>query len=489
MSLDLAHFVGNRKKLVGLFGLSWLLVQGAVMVCHLNKPLPSGISFLGQNRSVQEIRFLKDLTYLDDQGVRQSEQEIFDAVFEMIDRAETFVLVDMFLFNPFLGDESRPYRRLSDELTERLLSKRASDPSLEMVLITDPINTLYGGTRSEHLSRLEAAGIRVVMTSIERLRDSNPAYSSLWRMTGAWLGNSPGSVVSNPFGAGKVSLRSFVHLLNFKANHRKVIIADDDEGPIALVTTANPHDGSSAHENVALQFRGEAVGDVLKAERAVLALSGAALIEYSMPEPEPALFIGGEELTIRVASEGKIKESVIDALEIAGTGDVIRLVMLYLSDRDIINTLIRARQRGAEVRVLLDPNRDAFGREKSGVPNRQAAFELSRENLDLKWRETHGEQCHSKLLLIEYRNESAFLSTGSANYTRRNLDDFNLELNVVVQGSAENALFEEVAAYFEALWNNESDRLYSVAYEKYEDSSLFRRGLYRVMEQTGFSTF
>ncbi len=461
------------------------------MVCHLNKPLPLGVSFHGQSRSVREIRFLTDLTYLDSHGERQCEQQIFDAVFEMIDRAETFVLIDMFLFNSFAGENSSPHRQLSGELTERLLAKRASDPALEMVLITDPINTLYGGTNSEHLNRLEAAGIRVVVTSIERLRDSNPGYSSFWRMTGAWLGNSPGTAISNPFGGGNVSLRSFVHLLNFKANHRKVIVADDEDGPIALVTTANPHDGSSAHENVALQFRGEAVGDILLAEEAVLALSGAASLEYSMPDPSPErpLFLGGEDLTLRVVSEGKIKKSVINALEIAGAGDAVRLVMFYLSDRDIVKALIQARQRGAEVRIMLDPNRDAFGREKSGVPNRQVAFELNREKLDLKWRETHGEQCHTKLLFIEYRDESAFLSTGSANYTRRNLDDFNLELNVVVEGPVESILFGQVRTYFEALWNNESDRLYSVAYESYEDPSVIRRALYRVMEHTGFSTF
>ncbi len=51
--------------------------------------------------------------------------------------------------------------------------------------------------------------------------------------------------------------------------------------------------------------------------------------------------------------------------------------MFYLSERQIIKALIAAQQRGVQVRVLLDPNKDAFGREKNGIPNRQVAAELT----------------------------------------------------------------------------------------------------------------
>lgn len=479
----------NRAKIFGLLLLAWVLVQSVVLVCHTLKPLPMGISFAGREHSVEAIRFLKDLTFTDVHGQRHSEQEVFDAVGEMIDRAKTFVLIDMFLFNPYLGEADMPLRKLSSELTERLIEKKSSSPEIEIVFITDPINTLYGGLEPRHLVQLEEAGIRIVYTAIEKLRDSNPLYSSFWRMTGRWLGNSPGDWAPNPFGEGRVSLRSYLHLLNFKANHRKVVVTDDDRGLIGLVTTANPHDGSSAHENVALQFRGAAVGDLLEAERAVMTMSGAGPIRVDVPPVSPSLFIGGSELTLQVVSEGKIKEAVIDALNTTGLGDSIRLVMFYLSDRDIIDAIRRAHQRGALVQVMLDPNRDAFGREKNGVPNRQVAYELHRDNLDVRWRQTNGEQCHTKLLYIEYQDQGAFLSTGSANYTRRNLDDFNLEMNVIVRGGSEHPVFGDVREYFEQLWGNTSDREFTVDYEDYADPSLFRRTLYRVMESSGMSTF
>ena len=135
------------------------------------------------------------------------------------------------------------------------------------------------------------------------------------------------------------------------------------------MTSANPHDGSSAHENVAIQFRGDAVEDLLEAERAVLKLSNAGTMKLELPVGEVGMFIGGAQPTIQVVSEGKIKAALLAALETAGEGDRISSVMFYLSERAILNAVLEAQARGAEVRLMLDPNRDAFGREK-GIQNR-----------------------------------------------------------------------------------------------------------------------
>ena len=66
---------------------------------------------------------------------------------------------------------------------------------------------------------------------------------------------------------------SYLSLLNFKANHRKTILADRGNEHVALITSANHHDGSSAHGNVALVFRGAAVADLLETEKAVVNLN------------------------------------------------------------------------------------------------------------------------------------------------------------------------------------------------------------------------
>jgi phosphatidylserine/phosphatidylglycerophosphate/cardiolipin synthase-like enzyme len=163
--------------------------------------------------------------------------------------------------------------------------------------------------------------------------------------------------------------------------------------------------------------------------------------------------------------------------------------MFYLSHRGIVRALIAAHERGALVRVLLDPNRDAFGREKSGIPNRQVALELHRAGITVRWCHTNGEQCHGKLLIMDDGGDMGTLLAGSANFTRRNLDNLNLETNVQVRGPVTTPALADASAFFEARWNNEPGRIYSLEYEDFADPSRLRYWRYRFMEWSGWSAF
>ena len=163
--------------------------------------------------------------------------------------------------------------------------------------------------------------------------------------------------------------------------------------------------------------------------------------------------------------------------------------MFYIADRDIVEALKRADQKGVTIRMLLDPNKDAFGREKNGTPNRQVAHELiqnSNGNTTIRWCDTHGEQCHSKLLLIE-TGEQVVMMQGSANYTKRNLQDYNLETNVIITGKKSAQIFNDIEAFFETQWNNEENKFYSTVYETYEDRSTYKTIVCRLKEFTGLS--
>ncbi|MDZ7769051.1 MAG: phospholipase D-like domain-containing protein [Woeseiaceae bacterium] len=162
--------------------------------------------------------------------------------------------------------------------------------------------------------------------------------------------------------------------------------------------------------------------------------------------------------------------------------------MFYLSHRAIVRALVTAHERGAGLRVLLDPNRDAFGRKKDGVPNRQVALELHRAGIPVRWCNTDGEQCHGKMLVVEHADGTGTLLAGSANFTRRNLDNLNLETNVQVRRGTMPVL-ADAAAFFDARWNNEPGRVYSLAYEAFADSSPLRYWRYRFMEWSGWSSF
>ena len=266
---------------------------------------------------------------------------------------------------------------------------------------------------------------------------------------------------------------------------RKLVLADNGQSWSALVSSANPHDGSSAHGNMALVFDGPAVGDLLQSERAVAQLSGSDLPTKELT----SLAVPPSEATVQVLTESKIKAAALENIRLAGDGDAISLQMFYLSDRDIIEALINAQSRGATVRALLDPNKDAFGRSKNGIPNRQSGLDLHRAGVEVRWCDTHGEQCHAKTLISHYASGESRLLTGSANFTRRNLQDYNLETDVQLVAPQRHPVMQRAIALFEQRWHNRDGRVFSTDFQAFKDESVWRYGLYRFMEASGISTF
>jgi phosphatidylserine/phosphatidylglycerophosphate/cardiolipin synthase-like enzyme len=164
--------------------------------------------------------------------------------------------------------------------------------------------------------------------------------------------------------------------------------------------------------------------------------------------------------------------------------------MFYLSERRIIGALDSAARRGVEIRMVLDPNKDAFGYEKSGIPNRPVAHELvdgSDGAIQVRWYDTRGEQFHSKMLVVD-RAGGTSLILGSANYTRRNLRNYNLELDVMLRGDSKAGVFADARQYFDRIWDNR-DGSYTAEYEAYQDGAFFKTVTYRIQERLGISSF
>lgn len=478
-------------RTVRLAALALLLVWVATSVFHRYKPLPEGLSVAMPERPAIGLRFLADLAWVDDQGDRVVDQAIFDRILAMIGRAERLIVMDMFLFNDFAGDASgNGMRRLSDEVEQALVQRRRQVPALRAVVITDPINRLYGGLESERLDRLRAAGVEVVVTRLDRLRDSNPAWSGFWRLCCRWAGNSAdGGWLPNPVGEGRVSLRTWLALVNFKANHRKTLVVDSPNGWTALITSGNPHDGSSAHGNVALEFGGPAALDLLQTEYAVVEFSTEDPVLLADPEPDRDASANERDVArIQVLTEAAIRDASIAAIDRTEAGDRVDLAMFYLAHRGMIRALKRAVSRGVVVRALIDPNRDAFGKQKNGIPNRPVAHELVDAGVAVRWCRTTGEQCHSKFLRVDHAGGSELIA-GSANYTRRNLDDLNLETSLRVRGPPDTEAMMNARDWFEQRWTNRSGRQFSLPYEAFADDSLLRYWRYRLMEASGLSTF
>lgn len=488
-----------RKRWI-VWGL--LLAWAGASLWNTSKPMPPGtdVSTAPTVMDAANVRFLSDLTYSDPQGQVICEQQIFDEIFGIIDAAESFIVADFFLFNDMMGAAHVPHRALSRQLADHLIARKTARPALSILLITDPINNVYGGARSELLDELRGAGIDVVVTDLEKLRDSNSLYSSLWRVFGQWWGNSTdGGSVSNPFDAepSHITLRSWLSLANFKANHRKLIVANRSDGQLtALVASANPHDASSSHSNVALRFSGEQALRMIDSELAIAHFSGwpGNILASSPPTANPAAHIDAQDsVQLSFITEEAIRRNLLSAIDATRNGDAVRIATFYLSDRKIVAALLAAADRGVTVRLILDPNQDAFGRQKDGVPNRPVANELvtqSGQRIEVRWYRTHGEQFHTKLALITH-GDRLRASLGSANLTRRNIGNYNLEANVALEASTSAALAQEMLGYFDRLWSNEGapGAEYTAPYGAYQDTDRGRYWRYRLMEAAGLSTF
>lgn len=468
-----------------------LLLLLALIACtalwHRYKPLPDGLAHESPLLPAMGLNLLVDDTWETADGGRGMRQRIFDEALRLIEQARQLVVVDMFLFNAFQGADDASYRPLSEQLTRALVAKKQQQPDLPVVLITDPINTLYGGLHSEHLERLENAGVVVATTPLHRLRDSNPSWSGIWRICCQWLGNSnEGGWLPNPMGPGQVTLRSYLTLLNFKANHRKTLVVDEGDRWTALVTTANPHDASSAHSNLGLTFQGPAVAELLDSELAVVRMAGVPLPDLPPAPTGPTADTTAAQL--QVLTEGAIRDALLAAVSRSQRGEALDVSVFYLSHRPLVKALLAAHERGVAVRVLLDPNKDAFGRQKNGIPNRQVGAELHAAGITVRWCKTQGEQCHTKMLLRRGAERSEVI-IGSANFTRRNLDNLNLESSVRVLAKTDHAFMVNARSAFARRWDNSDGEKHSTDYGVYADEASWKYWVYRVMEFTGWSSF
>lgn len=477
------------KKTVVIYLLALCcVIYLASAIYQVYKPLPVGLNVAMPLRPAEQVQFLADYTYTDVSGTRQKEQVIFDQAFTMINQARRMIVLDMFLFNDYAGKSTSELRPLSEQLTQALINKHAVEPDVQITVITDPINSVYGGQHNKNLSALRSAGIEVIETDLKPLRASNPLWSGFWYMCCQWIANNPDAGwLPNPLGSEKITLRSYLSLFNFKANHRKTLVTDAPQGWQALVTSGNPHDASSWHGNIALKFSGQAALDVLETERPVAKFSHA---EMPVIIARNSKILESQQAQIQILTESKIRDAVLNSLQTAQPKDQIDIAVFYLSHRAIIKAMKQAHQNGVAVRVILDPNEDAFGRKKNGIPNRQVAMELYDAGIPVRWCDTHGEQCHSKILIKNnFITAQSELILGSANFTRRNLNNLNLETNIRLVAPTNDATIQAANTYINRLWNNGNGQQLTVDYAKYKDESKLKYWWYRFSEWSGLSTF
>ena len=521
--------ISSKLKLRMKIFLAAVLITAAILVLlpilfYASPELPPGTNVATSpiKMAADDIRLLIDDTAWDPEaGIRVIDQEIFDEILAMIDRADKFIYIDLFLWNPWQGSIPEEHRKLGSELAAALIKKKRSLRGLDVLVLSDPINRIYGGHEPEFFKDMSKAGIPVVFTDLTRLPDSNSLYAPYWSLTEKLLGTaffsnwSTRPRFSNPFDRGgkRVSALQLGRMLRFKANHRKVVIAGSVQHGLEMVVgSLNPADGSSAHSNIALSIKGIPALEALQAELAairwsierkrnvIIGATGMASfkadsIERKAEEISSLHKTAPGKPTVQWITEGAIADAIIEILDKTGAGDKVRIAMFYLSQRDVIEVLKGAIARGASARVILDANRDAFGMKKIGVPNRPVAAELMKlskdHDVDVRWADTHGEQFHTKAMSIVFSetDEPVFI-TGSGNWTRRNISNLNMEANLLLRNA--RGITTQYNAYFDRIWDNTDGLSHTLPYEAWEEKGLkrfFKTRIYRFQERWGAGTF
>lgn len=474
----------RRKKWFFIVITVFIVLYAASIIWHTFKPLPEGISYNGDLQPISSIDMVTDLTYaLDEEGTtRQTENAIFDTIYEMIEEAEEFVVVDFFLVDGYY-EEDEGFPSIADDLSSAMADKKIQNPDMPVIFITDPLNRGYGSFENEWFKKMRDAGVEIVYTDLDPLRDSTPIYSGIYRTFFQWFdiggeGWIPNVVASE---APKMTIASYLTLLNVKANHRKLVITEKE----GMVSSANPHDASGLHGNIALKFTGSALlNDLLESEEAVSAFSGGPKLPRVEEVDEEAEYEG------QLLTEKKILDALLIDIAATQEGDQIDVMMFFIAKRDIVNALIDAANRGVDVRMILDPNENSFGREKSGLPNRPVVQELledTDEKLEVRWFNTVVGQYHSKAIHIQ--TDRSIISSGAANYTERTLDNYNLEANLRVIAENDSELAEDFSSYFDRLWSNE-DAFYTVNVDEYQDSfTWWQRWIYAFQKLIKVTTY
>jgi PLD-like domain len=444
MAADAAGpLLGRRGAVVLIVA---VLVWAACGFWNFVKPMPAGtrVATLPARLAESQVDFIDDLA----QPGATLRREL-----AAVDRADQMVVLDQCPLAP--------------ELARHLLARKHQRPNLKIVLVTDPRNEAYGGTAVQMLNDFEASGIIVARIRLERLRDSNPLYSSLWRLALGWW--------SDPFDevSGQTSLIAALRQQNSKSDQRQLLVADDGAGGWSSIVASSPPSLSRGPtDSAALEIRGPLAREIVASE---LQIAGWSSDDDRLPAAPPMMSRGLGAIDARFLTEGALQASLRDAIGASGSGDSISIGVREFGDRLLVHALKRAAARGVRLQLVLDPDIPA---------NRAAAAELVRDvagNLDVRWLDP-STRAGIRLILIRHRSD-VWLDIGSADFVRRDLDDLNLEAGIELHMPAHAAPARAAADYFARLWSG------AAVYALHADESTDIYWRYRVAEATGLEMF
>ena len=537
----------NRKD-----GMKKYLLIGTMLLMASSSTIknpPLGINYESPIRETENAEFHYDLTYLDKDGNIQYDRNLWDATLKVVDNAKDYLVIEMFLFNDLYNKDKEHFPEFAKEYTEKLIKKQKENPNLKVYVLADENNNFYGAFEHPFITSMKNAGINVIIVDIFKLKDTFPWYSPIWRTFIKPMGNPQNKGwITNFYGDmwPKLTVRNLLRALNVKADHKKVFLNEKE----VVVSSANIHDPSYFHENIAVYADGPIVKDVLHDLQLVAKFSDSEInVDDSNKETKSKIEIdiadktkirkdtmnignledknndminleenisdskknekgekeglsfnsGKNEITdtegktykIQYLSEGAIGKYLDADIDSLKSGDELLMGMYFLADRGVIDRLIKAANRGVKIRMIFDRSRDAFGMSTNGLPNKPVSKKLKKKTkgkIEIKWYFTNNEQYHTKITLMKKTDGSVIINAGSANLIKKNIRGYIMDSNFRILTTQDSKISKDVYTYFDRLWENK-DGLFTINFDDEPTTSGFSDFMYKILDATQLGSF
>ena len=524
-------------------------IMAFTVSCSTIKNPPLGINYESPIRETENAEFYYDLTYLDKDGNIQYDRNLWDATLKVVDNAKDYLIIEMFLFNDLYNKDKEHFPEFAKKYTERLVKKQEENPNLKVYILADENNNFYGAFEHPFIASMKNAGINVIIVDIFKLKDTFPWYSPIWRTFIKPMGNPQNKGwITNFYGDmwPKLTIRNLLRALNVKADHKKVFLNEKE----VVVSSANIHDPSYFHENIAIYTDGPIVKDVLHDLQLIAKFSDSEInvdgsnketkskIEMDLPDKTKirkdtmnigdledkkndmihleenindsqkneksekeslSLNSGKNEITdtegktykIQYLSEGAIGKYLDADIDSLKSGDELLMGMYFLADKGIIDRLIKAANRGVKIRMIFDRSRDAFGMSTNGLPNKPVSKKLKKKTkgkIEIKWYFTNNEQYHTKITLMKKTDGSVIINAGSANLIKKNIRGYIMDSNFRILTTQDSKISKDVYTYFDRLWENK-DGLFTINFDDEPTTSGFSDFMYKILDATQLGSF
>ena len=521
------------------------LIAGTIaftVSCSTIKTPPLGINYESPIRETENAEFHYDLTYLDKDGNIQYDRNLWDATYKVIDNAKDYLIVEMFLFNDLYNKDKEHFPEFAKEYTERLVKKQKENPNLKVYILADENNNFYGAFEHPFITSMKNAGINVIIVDIFKLKDTFPWYSPFWRTFIKPMGNPQNKGwITNFYGDiwPKLTIRNLLRALNVKADHKKVFLNEKE----VVVSSANIHDPSYFHENIAIYTDGPIVKDVLHNLQLVAKFSDSEInvdgsdrrMENIMnsssndktetdektlnsenqkennvkqinneeneqnvkektsinSEKNSITDTEGHTYKIQYLTEGAIGKHLDEDIDSLKAGDELLMGMYFLADKGVIDRLIKAANRGVKIRIIFDRSRDAFGMSTNGLPNKPVSKKLKKKTkgkIEIKWYFTNNEQYHTKITLMKKTDGNVIINAGSANLIKKNIRGYIMDANFRILTTQDSKISKDIYEYFDRLWENK-DGLFTLNFDDEPTTGGFSDFMYKILDATQLGSF